>query len=129
MAEETASRGNGGASPRVSFDYIKSQHFRVIHTDGAIGSVTPNNHIHMSLYSERPPIPRRTVFPLENGKLGEELLAERTTRDAIVREMDIDVMMTVDVAEILCEWLKGKVDEAKLRIRSAQAGNQEPDDE
>ena len=96
MAEDDAVRGNGEASPRVNFDYIKSQNFRVIHMDGALGGLTPNGHIHMSLYSERPPIPRRMVYPLAEGQLGEEIKDERVTRDAIVREVDIDVMMTIE---------------------------------
>ena len=129
MAEEGATRGSGGMVQRVNFDYIKGQNFRVIHTDGAIGALTPNGHIHMSLYSERPAIPRRTVFSLENGRLGEELIKERTTRDAIVREMDVDVIMTVEVAESLCEWLSGKVNELRKRTPTEQARQQEPDDE
>lgn len=127
MGENEKARGNGGASPRVNFDYIKGQHFRVIHMDGAIGAITPNGHIHMSLYNERPAIPRRTVFPLENGQLGAELINERTTRDAIVREMDVDVIMTVDAADSLWRWLKVKVDE--LRERQRIEREQEHDNE
>lgn len=83
----------------------------------------------MSLYSERPAIPRRTVFSLESGRLGEELMAERTTRDAIVREIDVDVLMTVEAAESLCKWLGGKVEELKKTKRVVQTGQQENDDE
>ena len=113
MAEQGRPSGNGEASPRVNFDYIKGQQFRVIHADGAIGGLTPNGHIHMSLYSERPPIPRRMVFTIEGSRLGNELLAERVVRDAIVREVDIDVIMTVDVAESLVTWLTEKVIELR----------------
>lgn len=115
MAEEkkVTPQGNVEAPARVNFDYIKGQDFRVIHVDGAIGSVTLNGHVHMALYSERPPIPRRTVFGVKDGKLGEEILPERIARDAIVRELDIDLMMTIDVAESICKWLERKVEEAK----------------
>ena len=121
MADDDATRGNGGISPRVNFDYIKGQHFRVIHTDGAIGGITPRGLIHMSLYSERQAIPRRTVFPIEDDKLGNELIAERIVRDAVVRELDVDVIMTIETAESLCEWLHNKVTEAKQLIEKTKA--------
>ena len=111
MAEQSQSSGNGGVSPRVNFDYIKSQHFRVIHMDGAIGGLTPNGHIHMSLYSERPAIPRRIVHSLEGNRLGDEIQSERITRDAIVREMDVDVQMTINAAIALRDWLDRQIQE------------------
>lgn len=115
MADDGPQRGNGGAPSRVNFDYIKSQYYRVIHMDGAIGSVTPNGHIHMSLYSERLPIPRRTVFPLENDRLGEENPNERIVRDAVIREMDVDVIMTAETAKNLSDWLETKIKEVHAR--------------
>ncbi len=113
MAEQDRSSGNGEETPRINFDYIKAQHFRVIHADGAIGGLTPNGHIHMALYSERAAIPRRMVFPLEANKLGGEIQSERVSRDAYVREIDVDVMMTLDVAEALRQWLDDKVKELR----------------
>ena len=120
MDEETTSGGNGEASPRVNFDYVKGQYFRVIHTDGAIGGVTPRGLIHMSLYSERHPIPRRTVHAIEEGKLADEIMHERTVRDAIVRELDVDVIMTIDAAESLSNWLREKVETAKQQLTTQQ---------
>lgn len=116
MADDDVTRGNGAPSPRVNFDYIKGQHFRVIHTDGAIGGITPRGLIHMSLYSERQAIPRRTVSAIEDNKLGDEILTERVARDAVVRELDVDVIMTIDSAESLCVWLREKVTLAKQMI-------------
>ncbi len=83
--------------------------------DGAIGSVSPNGQIHMSLYSERLPIPRRMVYELKENALGDEIEDQRVTRDAIIREMDVDVIMTIDAAESLCTWLQNKIDEANAR--------------
>lgn len=120
MAETRETHGNGEVSSRVNFDYIKGQYFRVIHTDGAIGGVTPRGLIHMSLFSERQAIPRRTVHPIKDDKLGDELIPERTVRDAVVRELDVDVIMTVESAESLCKWLQIKVTEAKQATKQAK---------
>lgn len=117
MVEETQA-GNGAQAgdekPRVAFDYIKGQFFRVIRADGAIGAVTPNGHIHMALFSERQAIPRRLVHELSaTGELGPPIPQETESRNSIVREMDVDVFMPVEVAERIHKWLGEKIVEAQ----------------
>ena len=111
--QPSTKRSNGRIGQQVSFDYLKSHHFRVIRADGAIGSVTPNGHIHCALYSERPAIPRHTVHEIQSdGKLGNEVTGETVSRGGIVREMEVDVFLTVDVAKSLVQWLEDKISEA-----------------
>lgn len=120
MSTGDATRGNGHQPDRVVFEYLKSQYFRVIHADGAIGSVTPHGHIHVAIYSERPAIPRKMAFArTDQGALGAELPEERVAREGIVREMDVDIIMSVAVAESLKTWLSTKIDEARLVIAAA----------
>src|SRR5438874_108790 len=98
MAKEPTEpkKQSDGAAKQLAFDYIKSPHFRALRADGAIGGVTPNGQIHIALYSERPPIPQRVVHRItEENKLGEEIEHQRVSRDAIVREMDADVFLTL----------------------------------
>jgi len=114
--DKSAARGNGDASDRVAFDYIKSEHFRVIRADGAIGGVTPNGTIHMAFYSERLAIPRRVVYELgSNGRLGKEIESEKVSRDSIVREMDVDLFINLDTAIALHEWLGHRIADAQNR--------------
>ncbi len=95
---------------RIAFDYIKAANFRAIRADGAIGGVTPAGQIHLALYSERLPIPRRTVHDLDkSGQLGKAIESETIKRDAIVREMEIDVFVNIDVARNLHTWLGQKI--------------------
>ncbi len=109
-------REKGVEESEVNFDYIKGQQFRVIRADGAVGGVTPNGHIHFALFSERRAIPRQSVHPInDDGTLGEELSERRVSRGGFVREMDVDVFVTVDVAENFCAWLQEKIEEAKKR--------------
>ena len=118
MSEATS---NGDASARVAFDYIKSQLFRVVRADGVIGGLTPNGHVHMAFFSERPAIPRRQVFQLTpEGTLGEMLPNETVSRDSIVREMDVDVFMTIDTAKLLYAWLDEKIRAATAPIIAPQ---------
>lgn len=117
--------GNGDAGRRISFDYLKSPHFRVIRADGAIGSITPNGHIHFALFSERPAIPLHIVHELNpDGSLGEQLPNATVSKGGIVREMEVDVFLTIESARNIKEWLEGKIEEAdKRQGRSQKQGN------
>jgi hypothetical protein len=131
MSEQSAPKGNGGSPPppKVVFHYIKNAAFRVIHTDGAFGGITPSGHIHMSLYSERTPIPQRMAHPLNpNGTLGEPIPSETVGKDGIVREVDVDVMMNIETTKSLYMWLGQKIKEhealdQQIKKAQSQGGN------
>ncbi|MDD3581292.1 MAG: hypothetical protein PHW74_09755 [Desulfobacca sp.] len=94
----------------ISYDYIKSNQFRVIHVDGVWGGNAPTGFIHMSVFSERWPIPKRTVSQFEpEGKVGDEITERRVFRDSVVREVDAQLVMSIDVAIRIREWLKDKI--------------------
>ena len=118
MADDPkAEKGNGDAGKRVAFDYIKSQQFRAIRADGAIGGITPSGMIHFALYSERHPIPRRLVFEIgADGNLGPSIDSEKIARDAIVREMEVDIFLTHPVAKSLHKWLGEKISDFEQTI-------------
>jgi hypothetical protein len=113
LAEKRA--GNGAPSVQeVAFDYIKSQYFRVIHADGVIGGGTPQGHVHFALFSERPPLAKRQVHSISSqGVLGAPIVEKTVIRDAIIRELDIDVIMTVAVAEQFHQWLGQRLEEIR----------------
>jgi hypothetical protein len=117
LSENPNSAGNGKPSPEVAFDYIKSQYFRVVHADGALGGLTPQGHLHFAFYSERPPLPRRVVHPVNNaGQLGDPILEKMVIRDALIREMDVDVIMRLDAAEQFHKWLGDRIQELKQAV-------------
>lgn len=118
MLSEQPKGGNGKSTQELAFDFIKSALFRVIHADGIIGGPTPQGYLHFAFYSERPPIPRRMVHTLsDTGSLGEPLMDKMVVRDAIVREMDIDVIMNWQVAEQFHIWLGDRLKEMKASRR------------
>lgn len=94
----------------VRFSYIKNNQFRVVHVDGAIGSLTPRGLIHCAVYSERPALPDALVYAVADDKLGEVRSTE--SREGIVREIDVDLIMTVQSAVDLRNWLNDRIDEA-----------------
>jgi len=92
----------------VTFHYIKGNFFRVVHADGAIGGLTPNRGIFLSLFSERGAIPQvveQTVNP--DGTPGEE--KTRVGKEGLVREVEVGVMMSGSAAKRIAEWLLKQV--------------------
>lgn len=93
----------------INFDYIKSNHFRVIHVDGAHGGIGPKgNMIQMALFSERTAIPQKETYAIDKGKLGN--LKDSTGRDAIIREVETEVLMDLNTAKALIHWLGDKIE-------------------
>jgi hypothetical protein len=115
LAENLPKGGNGQPTQEVVLDYIKGQFFRVVHADGIIGGSTPQGQLHIAFYSERPPIPKRTVHQVSaGGALGSPIPEKTVVRDCTaIRELDVDVMMSFQVAEQFYLWLGQRLDEMK----------------
>ena len=117
-------RGNGDAGKRVAFDYIKGQFFRVIHADGAIGSLTPTLNIHMAVFSERPAIPRRLVFSLdEYGQPTIPVPNETVSRDSVVREVEVDIHMSLACAQAMHSWLGQQIQALQPLVAAGPQGD------
>jgi hypothetical protein len=107
--------------PTISFHYIKSNFFRVVHTDGALGNVTPSGNIFVSFYSERGPIPQIMTHEItESGQVGTEHQDERVGKKGIIREVEVGAMMSVETATSFVAWLQEKIDLAQKFQKTAQ---------
>ena len=94
----------------VRFDYIKSNFHRVVHVDGVVGGPNAYGNIVLSFWSERFPIPQQVAHAIaatEHGtaSLGAEVLSERVTRKAAVREVDVSAVLSPTIAKALRDWL------------------------
>jgi hypothetical protein len=100
---------------KITFELMKSNHFRVIHADGIFGGLNPKgNLIRMAFYSERWPIPKKMVHSLtENGQIQEEIQEDREVKEAIIRELEIEVVMDISTATSVLEWLQTKLEAIK----------------
>jgi hypothetical protein len=114
MTEETKRVGPGFdlESKKVRYDYIKSNYFRVIHVDGIFGGNTPRpGIIQMAVWNERWPIPKQTSYEIipepkmEAGKIGKEIFEERVQRSAVGREVEVQLIMNIETAKTMQEWL------------------------
>ncbi len=111
---------------KVTFDFIKSNQFRVIHVDGAHGGIVANGNIHMALFSERSPIPKQVTHAVGDDKtVGPEIVAERVIRPALaVREVEVSVLMNREVARALYQWLGRHL--RRLDALDAGSGSDDP---
>jgi hypothetical protein len=94
---------------KIEFHYIKSPHFKTFLTSGAYGGVSPNGLISMAFYVERSPIPRKTAFNIENGKLGNEISELKEGKEGVIREVDCNILMDVDTAKNVRNWLDNHI--------------------
>jgi hypothetical protein len=109
------------ADAQIVFEYARDPLFRATHADGFIGGLTPNGQVHIAFFSERPALPKRHVFRVNpDGSLGAELPGEKARSEAITRDMQVDVLLNVQAAEGLRNWL-----DQYLRALKARAGNGE----
>jgi hypothetical protein len=105
---------------QVVFEYAKDPMFRSTHADGFIGGLTPNGHIHLAFFSERPLLPKKHIFRINpDGSLGAEVVDERTSSGSIVRDLQVDVLMTVNGAEGLRSWLDEYIKSLRTRQGSS----------
>jgi hypothetical protein len=114
MADESKS----ATSRRLRFHYIKSNFFRVVHMDGALGGLTPRGYIHCAIYNERAAVPLVTEYKLVDDVLsGEEPIEGKV---GMVRELEVDLMMSRPVAEELRNWLTDRIKEYDKRLAETE---------
>ncbi|HEY9833200.1 MAG TPA: hypothetical protein V6D26_21790 [Stenomitos sp.] len=124
MTESKISSIQGENQPlkRVTFNYIKSNFFRVIHVDGVSGGVTPSSDLFINFYSERRSIPKKLVYELDSeGSLKREVVEERDDLNSVIREVDVSAVMTIETAKQLVESLQ-------LMIEAVEEDEQEEED-
>lgn len=86
--------------------FIKSTHFRVVHANGAWYGGDNQGNLHVTFFNERAPIPKMMVVNLdERGAVAGEDESKRETKRGIVREMEVDIVLSLQVAMELHQTL------------------------
>jgi hypothetical protein len=95
-------RQKDSTTRQITFNYVKSNFHRVIHTDETFSGVTPNGEIYVELCSERPSLPRQIVVSLDkSGQVKEEAFEPQDVNSHIDREMEASIVMNLETAESL----------------------------
>jgi hypothetical protein len=105
--------------PQLIIEYSKDPMFRSTHADGIVGGLTPNGQLHIAFFSERAQLPKRHVYTFNaDGSIGPQLPEERNPRETIFRDIQVDVLMTIQAAEGLKSWLDAFI--KNLRTRASE---------
>lgn len=98
--------------PKITFHYLKGADFRSVHCDGAVGGITPRGLLHVAVFSERHAIPKKTVQELvADNTLGPEIESQRESIGGVVRQMEVDLLMGMDTARTIRDWLTERLKE------------------
>ena len=100
---------NSDNPEQITFDFVRSPLFRIVHCNGAFGGLTPRQELSATFFSERGPIPQHITHELGSDGLGPEISRETTPN--IQRECEVEVMMSMEVAVSLHGWLGAKIEE------------------
>lgn len=101
--------------------FIKSSCFRVVHANGVWYGGDNQSNLHLTFFNERNPIPKKVVVNVdERGAVIGEEVSQRISKQGIVREMEVDVVLSLQVAQelymTLGENLKAFQSVAKLPV-------------
>jgi hypothetical protein len=97
-------------TPTVKFQlpvhFIKGTCFRVVHANGVWYGGDNQGNVHMTFFNERSPIPKMMVINLDgSGHVIGEDESKRETKNGIVREMEVDIVLSLQVAMELHQTL------------------------
>lgn len=114
---------------KIRIEYMKSNLFRVVHADGAFGGTSPRLQLFMTFYSERFPIPKVLTYqPTSTGAPGHEVMEERESKEGIIREVEVGVLLDLPAAKTFAVWLNEKIAElekTREKILGSQQGHPE----
>lgn len=101
--------------------YVKSNFYRVIHADGIYGggSPTPGN-IMMTVFSHRIPLPEQSA----NDSTGKEIVQKRVVRYGIENELEVSIVLALNTAKIMRQWLDAAINNAEASLRQTQQAKQ-----
>jgi len=96
----------------INFIYQKNNYYKNYHVDGVVGSLTPKGLINLNFFVERNPIPTQITFEInKDNTLGKEI--DRKSKIGVIREINTGIVIDLQTAKSIVEWLNAKIDEHK----------------
>lgn len=99
----------------LQFHNKLSPNFREIHVDGAYGGITPRGFINLNFFAERLPIPKSSIYKLQDNKLGEKLSDGKDSKNGIIREYEFGIYLDIDTATDIYNFLGNKIKELQFK--------------
>ena len=96
---------------KLETHFLKSSDFKTIYGSGVFGGITPQGLININFFTERAPLPKRIVLEIDEktgSLLGE---VERESKEGLIREVNCGILMDINAAKQLLNWLQEKIDQ------------------
>jgi len=90
--------------------------------DGVYGGLTPSGLMHVAVFNERQPIPEQATYVLNENGIERERLDLRQSKQGFVREVEANLMMSVETAELLRDWLTTNIAVLRKALKDADRG-------
>ncbi|MCG2713074.1 MAG: hypothetical protein L6416_12240 [Candidatus Omnitrophica bacterium] len=102
--------GNVLKKREIDIHYLKMSAYRTYHVDGIFGGITPRGKIYCELFIERNVTPQKITHEvLPDNRVGKE--TGRDGKQGIVREVECGIILDLDTAISLKDWLDNKINE------------------
>lgn len=94
--------------PKVmNIRYRNNAAYRSVHASGAYGGIVPSGEIFLGVFSERNHFPECAT--VEFSDAGDQGIENVQVEKGIVREMEVGVIMNLNVAKAIKQWLDEKI--------------------
>lgn len=94
----------------IELHYLKTKNYRTYYFDGLYGGITPNGkNIYMDIFLERNSTPQIMKHEVIDGTIGK--IISKNGKDGIIREVECGLIMDIETARKLRNWLDAKIDE------------------
>lgn len=99
-------------SNKMTVNYLKIKNYRTYHVDGIFGGLTPTGNLYIELFVQRSVTPQTAEHEItKDGILGKEIPGTRTGKKGLIREIESGLVMNIEVAKILRNWIDDKLNQ------------------
>ena len=108
----------------VKFAYTEAPDYKIIYANGVYGGLTGKDELRFDFFQEFRPAPSEEVHEItEEGKPGLLVSEDRDAQQLeLIREKQINVVMTISAAKALYKWLEDKLETYDALMEAKQKG-------
>ena len=93
----------------MEINFLKGTQVRVVHADGVWFGGDTHGEFHLTFFNERTPIPQKVIVKINEQGQAVEDEQKRVTKKGLVREMEVDVVLSFQAALQLREALDANI--------------------
>ena len=105
---------------RISFEYAKAPTYQVVNANGAFGGFTAHNELFINFFFEHAKLPEVDIHDVVGDGLGPPIVADAKNIKKFSRQLQVGVVMHVDNARSLVQWIQRQIDTYDERKEGTQ---------